>query len=127
MESLSRIKRSFTEYTSGATSSGTACASIGLKSSGSLLFFIITGPVGAYYPEGFNPVKIVVEERYSRAGPGGRVSLSGIPGMSDCGCRGSLAPESVSGVPGGVPGLSGLGVDVAQQQAEADQSAHAAG
>jgi branched-chain amino acid aminotransferase len=27
--------------------------------------------VGAYYPEGFNPVKIVVEERYSRAGPGG--------------------------------------------------------
>lgn len=44
---------------------------IGLKSSGSLLFFIITGPVGAYYPEGFNPVKIVVEERYSRAGPGG--------------------------------------------------------
>ncbi len=44
---------------------------IGLKSSSSLLFFIITGPVGAYYPEGFNPVKIVVEERYSRAGPGG--------------------------------------------------------
>jgi branched-chain amino acid aminotransferase len=44
---------------------------IGLKSSGSFLFFIITGPVGAYYPEGFNPVRIVVEERYSRAGPGG--------------------------------------------------------
>jgi branched-chain amino acid aminotransferase len=44
---------------------------IGLKSSGSFLFLIITGPVGAYYPEGFNPVKIVVEERYSRAGPGG--------------------------------------------------------
>ncbi|HEX7929098.1 MAG TPA: branched-chain amino acid aminotransferase [bacterium] len=44
---------------------------IGLKSSGSLLFFIITGPVGAYFPEGFNPVKIVVEDRYSRAGPGG--------------------------------------------------------
>jgi branched-chain amino acid aminotransferase len=44
---------------------------IGLKSSASFLFFIITGPVGAYYAEGFNPVKIVVEERYSRAGPGG--------------------------------------------------------
>jgi branched-chain amino acid aminotransferase len=44
---------------------------IGLKSSSTFLFFIITGPVGAYYPEGFNPVKIVVEERYSRAGPGG--------------------------------------------------------
>jgi branched-chain amino acid aminotransferase len=44
---------------------------IGLKSSSTLLFFMITGPVGAYYPEGFNPVKIIVEERYSRAGPGG--------------------------------------------------------
>ncbi|HUJ74406.1 MAG TPA: branched-chain amino acid aminotransferase [bacterium] len=44
---------------------------IGLKSSSRVLFFVITGPVGAYYPEGFNPVKIVVEERYSRAGPGG--------------------------------------------------------
>ena len=44
---------------------------IGLKSSGRFLFFIITGPVGAYYPEGFNPVKIQVTEKYSRAGPGG--------------------------------------------------------
>jgi len=44
---------------------------IGLKSSATFLYFVITGPVGAYYPEGFNPVKIVVEERYSRAGPGG--------------------------------------------------------
>jgi len=44
---------------------------IGVKSSSTLLFFIVTGPVGAYYAEGFNPVKILVEERYSRAGPGG--------------------------------------------------------
>ena len=44
---------------------------IGLKSSSEVLFFIITGPVGAYYPEGFNPVKIQVCEQYSRAGPGG--------------------------------------------------------
>jgi len=44
---------------------------IGLKSSAKFLFFIITGPVGAYYPEGFNPVKIQVTEKYSRAGPGG--------------------------------------------------------
>ena len=44
---------------------------IGLKSSHEALFFIITGPVGAYYPEGFNPVKITVSDRYSRAGPGG--------------------------------------------------------
>ncbi|MBT6277888.1 MAG: branched-chain amino acid aminotransferase [Chromatiales bacterium] len=44
---------------------------IGLKSASEVLFFIITGPVGAYYPEGFNPVKIKVAEGYSRAGPGG--------------------------------------------------------
>ena len=44
---------------------------IGLKSTHEALFFIITGPVGAYYPEGFNPVKITVSDRYSRAGPGG--------------------------------------------------------
>ncbi|MCY4349081.1 MAG: branched-chain amino acid aminotransferase [Thiotrichales bacterium] len=44
---------------------------IGLKSTHEALFFIITGPVGAYYPEGFNPVKITVSEKYSRAGPGG--------------------------------------------------------
>jgi len=44
---------------------------IGLKSASEVLFFIITGPVGAYYPEGFNPVKISVCEAYSRAGPGG--------------------------------------------------------
>ena len=44
---------------------------IGLKSTHEALFFIITGPVGAYYPEGFNPVKITVCEQYSRAGPNG--------------------------------------------------------
>jgi len=44
---------------------------IGLKSTNEALFFVITGPVGAYYPEGFNPVKITVCEDYSRAGPGG--------------------------------------------------------
>lgn len=44
---------------------------IGLKSASEVLMFIITGPVGAYYPEGFNPVKITVCEKYSRAGSGG--------------------------------------------------------
>ena len=48
---------------------------IGLKSASEVLFFIITGPVGAYYPEGFNPVKIIVSEEYSRAGPGGLGSV----------------------------------------------------
>jgi branched-chain amino acid aminotransferase len=44
---------------------------LGLKSSHQFLFLIITGPVGAYYPEGFNPVKIQVCEKYSRAAAGG--------------------------------------------------------
>lgn len=35
------------------------------------LFYIIVGPVGAYYPEGFNPIKIYVEEKYVRAVAGG--------------------------------------------------------
>jgi branched-chain amino acid aminotransferase len=48
---------------------------IGLKSAAEVLFFIITGPVGAYYPEGFNPVRITVCEEYSRAGPGGLGSV----------------------------------------------------
>lgn len=44
---------------------------LGLKPSASFLFFIIMCPVGPYYPEGFNPVKIVVSEKYTRAAPGG--------------------------------------------------------
>lgn len=48
---------------------------IGLKSAHEVLFFIITGPVGAYYQEGFNPVNITVCDRYSRAGPGGLGSI----------------------------------------------------
>ena len=34
-------------------------------------FFIILSPVGAYYPEGVNPVKIYVEDEYVRAVKGG--------------------------------------------------------
>ena len=44
---------------------------LGVRSSYEYLFYVITGPVGAYYPEGFNPVKIYVEERYVRAARGG--------------------------------------------------------
>lgn len=46
-------------------------ACLGVKSSATYLFYIITGPVGAYYPEGFNPVRIYVEENYVRAAIGG--------------------------------------------------------
>jgi len=44
---------------------------LGVKPSTQYLFYIITGPVGAYYPEGFAPVRILVEEEYVRAAPGG--------------------------------------------------------
>ena len=44
---------------------------IGLRSSQTYRFFIILSPVGAYYPEGFNPVKIWVTTDYVRAVRGG--------------------------------------------------------
>ena len=36
-----------------------------------LIFSIILSPVGAYYPEGLNPVKIYVEDQFVRAVKGG--------------------------------------------------------
>ncbi|MFA4916076.1 MAG: branched-chain amino acid aminotransferase [Syntrophales bacterium] len=45
--------------------------SLGVHSSNEYLFFIIIGPVGAYYKEGFNPTKIYVSEEYVRSAPGG--------------------------------------------------------
>lgn len=44
---------------------------LGVHPASEYLFFIITGPVGAYYPEGFSPTKIYVVEDYVRAAPGG--------------------------------------------------------
>lgn len=44
---------------------------LGVKASDTYLFFIILSPVGPYYPEGFNPVKIYVENEYVRAVKGG--------------------------------------------------------
>lgn len=44
---------------------------LGVKISSEYLFYIMTGPVGAYYPEGFNPTRILVEDRYVRAARGG--------------------------------------------------------
>ncbi len=35
------------------------------------LFYIVLSPVGAYYPEGFEPVKILVTDKYTRACRGG--------------------------------------------------------
>lgn len=44
---------------------------LGLRSSFTYRFFIILSPVGAYYPEGFNPVKIWVTNKHVRAVRGG--------------------------------------------------------
>ena len=44
---------------------------LGLRPSEKYIFFIIMSPVGAYYKEGFNPVRIYVEDTYVRAVNGG--------------------------------------------------------
>ena len=44
---------------------------LGVRASHTYRFFIILSPVGAYYPEGFNPVKIQVTHEYVRAVRGG--------------------------------------------------------
>ena len=44
---------------------------VGVHPAKHLMFLIICSPVGAYYPEGLNPVKIYVEKNYVRAVRGG--------------------------------------------------------
>ncbi len=44
---------------------------LGVRPASEYLFFLITGPVAAYYAEGFNPVKIYVSDEYVRSVRGG--------------------------------------------------------
>ncbi|MCI9272671.1 MAG: branched-chain amino acid aminotransferase [Clostridiales bacterium] len=44
---------------------------IGVHPAKQLIFMVLCSPVGAYYPEGLNPVKIYVEQNYVRAVRGG--------------------------------------------------------
>ncbi len=44
---------------------------VGVHPAAHLIFMIILSPVGCYYPEGLNPVKIYVERQYVRAVKGG--------------------------------------------------------
>jgi branched-chain amino acid aminotransferase len=44
---------------------------LGVRASHTYRYFIILSPVGAYYPEGFNPIKILVTSDYVRAVRGG--------------------------------------------------------
>jgi branched-chain amino acid aminotransferase len=48
---------------------------LGVRPSKEYLLYIILGPVGPYYPEGFAPVRIYVEDFYTRAAPGGLGSV----------------------------------------------------
>ena len=52
---------------------------LGVKPSSTYKFMIILSPVGAYYPEGLNPVKIYVEDEYVRAVRGG-IGFAKTPG-----------------------------------------------
>lgn len=44
---------------------------LGVRPAKSYLYFVILSPVGAYYPEGMNPVRILVMDKYVRAAEGG--------------------------------------------------------
>lgn len=46
-------------------------AFLGVRPSKEILFYVLASPVGSYYSEGSNPLKIWVEENYLRAAPGG--------------------------------------------------------
>lgn len=48
---------------------------LGVRASSRYLFFAITSPVGPYYPDGFQPLRLWVEDRYIRAAPGGLGSV----------------------------------------------------
>ncbi len=43
---------------------------LGVRPAKSYIYYVILSPVGAYYAEGMNPVKIRVEDQYVRATPG---------------------------------------------------------
>jgi branched-chain amino acid aminotransferase len=43
---------------------------LGVRPAKTYIYYVILSPVGAYYAEGMNPVKIRVEDRYIRATPG---------------------------------------------------------
>jgi branched-chain amino acid aminotransferase len=53
-------------------------AQLGVKRSDRYKFIVMLSPVGAYYPEGLNPVKIFVEDEYVR-------SVRGGTGFTKCG------------------------------------------
>jgi len=76
MRTLIDLDRDWVPRTEGATlyirpTMIASEAGLGVRPAKQYLFFIIMSPVGAYYPEGFNPVKIFVTDKYVRAVAGG--------------------------------------------------------
>src|SRR5262245_797812 len=56
---------------------------LGVRASSRYTFFIIISPVGPYYADGFQPLRIWVEDCYVRAAPGGLGSVkAAAPGYS---------------------------------------------
>ncbi|NLN87793.1 MAG: branched-chain amino acid aminotransferase [Syntrophomonadaceae bacterium] len=64
---------------------------LGVRPSYKYYFMIIMSPVGAYYPEGIDPVKIYVEEEYVRAVKGG-LGFTKTPGN----CAASIKAQVVA-------------------------------
>jgi len=76
MKALLRLDKAWVPTTDGATlyirpTMVATEAGLGVRPADHYLFYIISSPVGAYYAEGFNPVKIYVTDKYVRAVPGG--------------------------------------------------------
>jgi branched-chain amino acid aminotransferase len=46
-------------------------AALGVHSANAYIFFIVIGPVGPYYPQGFSPTSLYVDEEFVRAVRGG--------------------------------------------------------
>ncbi len=46
-------------------------AALGVHASKRYLHYVILGPVGSYFKEGFNPVPVYISDTYRRAAPGG--------------------------------------------------------
>ena len=46
-------------------------AFLGVRPAKSYIYYVVLSPVGAYYPEGMNPVRILVVDKYVRAVEGG--------------------------------------------------------
>lgn len=70
---------------------------LGVHASDSYLFCILTCPVGSYYPEGINPIKIMIEDEDVRAVRGGT-------GFAKCG--GNYAASIRASVKAGKKGYS---------------------